>query len=175
MCGLPQIFQTIFVASGCDYISFFSGIGKANFLRYFFKHDEFISSGKYNLPGTLADVNIEGNKINSGFLAFLRLVGTVYFKTHSSGSSTTPDKHFKKFTNPNPLQQHCSWLDDIRQTIWDRVQFESEMIPSTEAITTTWFSTTLLTLDGNLPMSHSPLTGTVKAIWKQSGNAPSSF
>ena len=55
------------------------------FLRYFYQHAEFISSGKHNLPGTLADVDIEGNKINSGFLAFLRLIGTVYFKKHSSG------------------------------------------------------------------------------------------
>ena len=54
---IPQIFQTIFVATGCDYISFFSGIGKATFLRY--QHAEFISSGKYNLPGTLADVEIK--------------------------------------------------------------------------------------------------------------------
>ena len=100
---IPQVFQTIFVATGCDYISFFSGIGKATFLRHFYQHAEFISSGKYNLPGTLADVNIEGNKINSWFLAFLRLVGTVYFKNHSSGFSTTPDRHFNKFTNPNPL------------------------------------------------------------------------
>ena len=128
---IPQVFQTIFVVTGRDYISFFSGIGKATFLRYFYQHAEFISSGKYNLPGTLADVDIEGNKINSGFLAFLRLVGTVYFKRHSSGFSTTPDRHFNEFTHPNPLQQHCSWLEDIRQTIWDRIQFESGMIPST--------------------------------------------
>lgn len=33
---VPQVLQTIFVTSGCDYISFFSGIGKASFLRYFF-------------------------------------------------------------------------------------------------------------------------------------------
>ena len=33
----------------------------------------------------------------------------------------------------------------------------------------------LLPLDGKLPMSPSPLTRTVKAIWKQSGNASSSF
>ena len=77
-CSLIYTIQTIFVATGCDYISFFSGIGKATFLRYFYQHAEFISSGKYNLPGTLADVDIEAN---SRFLAFLRLVGTVYSKT----------------------------------------------------------------------------------------------
>ena len=167
-----------------------TGDKKDIFLRYFYQHAEFISSGKHNLPGTLADVDIEGNKINSGFLAFLRLIGTAYFKKHSSGFSTTPDRHVN---NPNPLQQHCSWLDDIRQTIWDRIQFESEMIPSTEALYRHWRRTCwvldmwkkannnhmvvhpLLTLDGKLSTSPSPLTGTVKTIWKQSGNASSSF
>ena len=33
---LPQVFQTLFVCTGCDYISFFSQIGKATFLHYFF-------------------------------------------------------------------------------------------------------------------------------------------
>ena len=122
-CSLIYTLQTIFVATSCSYIYFLSGIDKATFLRYFYQHAEFISSGKYNLPGTLADV--DRNKINSGFLAFLRLVGTIYSKQHSSGFSTTPDRHFNKFTDPNPLQQHCSWLDDIRQTIW--IKFESEM------------------------------------------------
>ena len=59
-------------------------------------------------------------------------------KKPSSGFSITPDSHFNKFTDPNPLQQHCSWLDDIRQTIWDRIQCESEMIPSTEALYRHW-------------------------------------
>ena len=34
--NLPQIFQTIYVATGCDYVSFFSQIGKSTFLRFFF-------------------------------------------------------------------------------------------------------------------------------------------
>ena len=33
---LPQVLQTLFVLTGCDYTSFFSGIGKATFLRNFF-------------------------------------------------------------------------------------------------------------------------------------------
>ena len=99
---IPQIFQTLFVASGCDYISFFSGIGKATFLRHFYQHAEFISSGTSSFPGTLADVGIEDNKINSGFLAFLRLIGTIYFKKHASGFSTTPDTHLMHL----PIKAH---------------------------------------------------------------------
>ena len=32
---LIQILQRIYVCTGCDYVSFFSGIGKATFMRYF--------------------------------------------------------------------------------------------------------------------------------------------
>ena len=52
----PQILQTLFVVSGCDYISFFSRLGKATFLRYFYQYASFISSGNQTNPGTLADV-----------------------------------------------------------------------------------------------------------------------
>ena len=76
---LPQILQTLFVATGCDYISFFSGIGKATFLRYFFQHSEFITSGQENITGTLADVGTSAeNENEQGFMSFLRLVGVVY-------------------------------------------------------------------------------------------------
>ena len=88
-----------------------------------------------NTTYQVTDVDIEGNKITSGFLAFLRLVGTVYSQNILQAF---PDRHFNKFTDPNPLQQHCSWLDDIRQTIWDRIQFEIETIPSTEALYRHW-------------------------------------
>ena len=71
---LPKIMQTLFVATGSDYTSFFSGIEKATFLRYFF-NTEFITSGREEAPGTLADVGIDSEV---GFLSFVRLVGVVY-------------------------------------------------------------------------------------------------
>ena len=100
---IPQIFQTIFVATGCDYIAELVkppswDISTACWVYF-----------QWQIQGTIADVGIEGHKINSGFLAFLRLVGTVNFKKHSSGFFTTPDRHFNKFTDPKPLQQQCSW------------------------------------------------------------------
>lgn len=49
---LPQIlFQIIYVATGCDYTSFFSEIGKATFLG--------------DTPGTLANTELEGDKYYS--------------------------------------------------------------------------------------------------------------
>ena len=34
---LPQTMQTLYVATGCDYTSFFYGLGKATFLHYFYQ------------------------------------------------------------------------------------------------------------------------------------------
>ena len=134
---IPQVIQTIFVVTGCDYVSFFSGIGKATFMRYFFQYAEFISSGTDTTPGTLADTGLE---LNIGFLAFLRLVGTVYFKTHALAFSTpSPVTLFNKYNNSaTALEQHCLWLEDIRQNIWDRIQFEDETIPSIDALYRHW-------------------------------------
>ena len=112
----PQILQTLFVVSGCDNISFFSRLGKATFLRYFYQYASFISSGNRTTLGTLADVALQG------FLSFIRLIGTVYFKKHSSGFETpSPASHFLKFCDPSLTvqHQHSRWLEDIRQTIWD--------------------------------------------------------
>ena len=37
-----------------------------------------------------------------------------------------------------PVEQHYEWLEDIRQTIWDRVQHETDMIPSSGALYRHW-------------------------------------
>ncbi len=136
---LPQAIQSLFVCSGCDYISFFSQLGKATFLRYFFQYASFITSGEP--PGTLADTSLDGEKYKDGYLAFMQLIGTLYFKKHATGfESSSPATHFLKFatTGTSMLQQHQSWLEDIRQNIWDRVKFENEMIPSNEALYLHW-------------------------------------
>ena len=133
---LPKIMQALLVATGCDYTSYFSGIGKATFLRYFFQHSEFITSGRMNVPGTLADTDIE-----TGFLSFLRLVGVVYMKKHASGfNGMSPQAYFNRFFIPanTPLQNHDTWLENIRQCIWDRVQFENEMTPNKDALHRHW-------------------------------------
>lgn len=52
----PQIIQTLYVVTGCDYISFFKNIGKLFFMQVFYKHSKFISSG-LDTPGTLGDIS----------------------------------------------------------------------------------------------------------------------
>ena len=53
---IPQVMQTLFVGSGCDYTSFFSQIGKAT---YFFQHANFITGKDTPDKGTLADIAIK--------------------------------------------------------------------------------------------------------------------
>ena len=135
---LPQIFQTLFVATGCDYTSFFSGIGKSTFLRYFSQHSQFITGGQEIAPGTLANMEAD---FESGFMAFLRLVGVVYMKRHGSGfSGMSPEAYYNQFLKhgQTALQHHNTWLDSIRQCIWDRIQFENDMIPNTDALYRHW-------------------------------------
>ena len=138
---LAQIFQTLFVVSGCDYISFFSQLGKATFMRYFFQYASFITAANQpNTPGTLANITLDTD-YKTGFLSFIRLIGVVYFKKHASGFDTpSPQAHFSKFRNPSLSvnQQHSVWLDDIRQNIWDRIKFENETIPSYDALYLHW-------------------------------------
>jgi hypothetical protein len=47
---LPKVIQTLFITSGCDYISFFCRIGKGTFLRYFFQYASFITAANNLQP-----------------------------------------------------------------------------------------------------------------------------
>lgn len=96
-----------------------------------------ISSGRDNAHGTLANVSAESEV---GF-SFLRLVGVVYMKKHASGfNGTTPEAYFNRsfLATQTTLQNHEAWLENIRQCIWDRIQFENEMIPNNDALHRHW-------------------------------------
>ncbi len=51
--SLPSTCQMLFVCTGCDYISFFKGLGKASFLNAFYQYAPFICGNR--LPGFLSD------------------------------------------------------------------------------------------------------------------------
>lgn len=62
---LPLVLQTLYAATGCDYTSFFSGLGKSTFLKAMYKYATFIGP---MIP----------HSEKEGYLSFLRLVGSAY-------------------------------------------------------------------------------------------------
>lgn len=153
----PRLLQTLYVASGCDYTSFFSQTGKATFMRYFYQHASFINS---TTEGTLADTDLTDLSYNRGYLAFIRLVGAIYFKKYTAAfNAASPELHFVQFQieTRTTHQQHTDWLDDIRQNIWYRVKFENEMLPSNQALGLHWRRTCWV-----LDMWHQATLNTVK-------------
>ena len=75
---LGLVLQTLFICSGCDYISYFRSMGKATVLNGFFQYASFICG--QNMPGCLHDTSPHNKQ--QGFLTFIRLVGSLYFKIH---------------------------------------------------------------------------------------------
>ncbi len=134
---ITGIIQTMFASTGCDYVSFFSGIGKPTFLKTFFEKADFISNDSTGqlskMPETMQELT------ERGFLAFARLVGCAYFKKHRNAfQGTTPEALFHSFATDNVKEQHNKWLEHIRQKIWDRIMFEDDMIPSVGALKRHW-------------------------------------
>ena len=48
---LPSVMQMLYISTGCDFISFFTGIGKATFMATLFEYAEFICSNTQHTPG----------------------------------------------------------------------------------------------------------------------------
>ena len=105
--------QAVYILTGCDYISYFKGIGKVFFLNVLFQHAAFITGG-LDPPGCLAHLTSPEN-FHMGFLAFVRLVGCAYFKKQLSGFKfDTPEATFKSFTISSLDCHHQEWLELIR-------------------------------------------------------------
>ena len=107
--------QVLYIATECDFTSFFVGIGKAAFLTRFFRFSEFITGQTPNLPGTLVNTDPDSN----GFLAFLRLVGVAYYlKNRGAFSESTPSSYYTSF-NKLDIQSHEQHTYGIRAKIWE--------------------------------------------------------
>lgn len=132
----PQLLQSLFICTGSDFTSFFAGIGKTTFMRIAFQYCNFINADTGVLPGQLG-YTLERKE--EGFLAFIRLVGTAYFAKHRSCFPfTSPRTYFNSLESDDPKTSHKIWLEGIRKTIWDRVEFEDELPPSFEALWRHW-------------------------------------
>ena len=76
---IPSTMQTLYVCTGCDFISFFHGLGKAYFLNTLFEYGDFICCNSEQIPGTLAQPESE-----LSLLSFFRLVGCTYFRKYKA-------------------------------------------------------------------------------------------
>ena len=135
----PAVIQVLFVCTGCDFISFFNGLGKASFLATLFEYSEFICSNSTHTPGTLADTDPNSN----GILSFFRLVGCPYFRKHKAAflpTYPTPMSLFNSLAKVNQthVDHHSAWLSFLRERVWSRIKYEEEMIPSDGALVRHW-------------------------------------
>ena len=137
---IPTVMQ-MFVSTGCFFVSFFHGFGKASFLKTFYRHTTFITSGLGTIPGVLSDMSLSATA--GGALAFIRLVGCTYFEKHRSGFTPaypTPEAHFNSLFKEDQTvaEHHEKWMHDIRNRIWSRIQFEEDMVPSNDTLRRHW-------------------------------------
>ena len=75
----PQALQSLYVCTGCDYVSFFRGMGKVSFLSTFFQYASFIAGGT-EAPGSIGEVTLDPNSPTC--LSFYRLVPLTSELTH---------------------------------------------------------------------------------------------
>ncbi|CAG2187243.1 unnamed protein product [Mytilus edulis] len=86
---LHKCLQTLFILSGCDYLSFFRGFTNRIVFDNFRKHCHFITGTEF--PGSLSE------NTPNGLLAFYRLIGTLYFLKHRTAfpeNISSPKKPF---------------------------------------------------------------------------------
>ena len=108
----PLVLQTLFISSGCDYISFFVGLGKATIMKHFFQNAWFIT-GSQDIPGTL----VSHGREDEGFLSFVRLIGTVYFKKHLAEFTVDTPRALYIQDGVGPVQQHKRFIEVIRECV----------------------------------------------------------
>ena len=138
--NIASVIPVLFIATGCDYVSFFKGHTKISFFETFTKHVDFISGGKLPFPGKFNQVRDEWEL---GFLSFLRLVGAEYFKKcpiEFKGICTTlsPESLFSALYSPQQAdKKHAAFIDKIRQALFKRFD-EEKYIPSVDALRLHW-------------------------------------
>ena len=139
LASLPQsnlgsIMLQLYIVTGCDYLSYFSGIGKPTFLNIFYQHAEFIT-------GIHSVGCIDQCITNSGFLAFVRLIGTVYFKRNlativSKLEVETPHQLFNSIKQASDEEKHKEWYHTIKKVI--HVVSEDQRPPTLTALRRHW-------------------------------------
>ena len=93
------IMQCLYACTGCDYASFFAGIGKTSFLQVFFEKANFLI-GEHSTALSSSNFHAISEK---GFLVFVRLIGMAYFKKHKRAfNEVTAKSLFFSYSNLPP-------------------------------------------------------------------------
>ena len=132
--------QTLFISTGCDYISYLKYIGKASILNNFFQYASFICG--HNMPGCLHHTS--SDNLQHGFLSFIRLIGTCYFKKHLTAfvalKGCKMPQHLLNSIDPSlqPEQRHKVWFNTIREVVSDRIVNEEDRMPTIMSLWRHW-------------------------------------
>ena len=121
-----------YVASGCDFTSFFAGIGESTFFRSLFQHAAFIYGTGVSLH--------EPSSVRS-FPTFSRLVAAAYYTRHRSAFNVSLPDLFASLsteTSHSQLSQHLFFVDELRKIIWPRTSSEEECLQSGSALQLHW-------------------------------------
>ncbi|XP_072029408.1 uncharacterized protein [Amphiura filiformis] len=130
---IGHIVQVLYIASGCDFVSYFEGQGKSTFLKILCQYCRFIAGQKDSNFGSLHNTDHDSSRL--GLLAFYRLIGCVYFQSNrvSLNKYDTPENVFKTCTSTDILTKHHQYLDIIRQGTW-KGEYENSLLPSNAAL-----------------------------------------
>ena len=134
---IGKIIQVVFICSGCDFVSYFIGQGKASFYKIFFQYCRFISGQSDQSFGSLHQTNQDSRTL--GLLAFYRLIGCVYFQSNrvALNDFDSPEQIFNKCDASDIVAQHHEFLDVIRKGTW-KGEFEDTLLPSNAALELHW-------------------------------------
>ena len=107
----------IYIATGCDYTSFFIGLGKVTFLATFYQHAAFIT-GRNGPPGSMGQMSLHVE--SDARFSFLRLIGCSYYKQHVSAFHLKTHKllYFSISNATSTYDHHAKWLAIIRTTVY---------------------------------------------------------
>ena len=139
--------QTLFVCTECAFISYFKAVRKAWLFNRFFQYVQFISGSE--MTGLLYDTETH-NRL-SGFLFFIRFVGTVYFKKHfvsfNSLYGTETPVHSYNATSPylSPINRQKFWIHKISIVVANGRKSEEKRISTYTSLGRHWLCTCWVT------------------------------
>ena len=131
--------QSLYISSGCDFVSYFCHLGKSTFFNTFAQYALFISGETLQdvtLSLTCTDVQ---NDSEQGLLSFYRLILCVYFKVNRAclHDFDTPVQLYNSITCNNLLERHEKSLDIVRRASW-KGTYEDQLLPSHSALRFHW-------------------------------------